>query len=93
MGAAWAARKPWSLAVYSGKNKAKDHFKRDALFNNKIVQNVQHSSSELHEVEVDLSDQNIKDSQLQMMFAICNPRYSARSSDRAVLAYTLRFWD
>jgi RNA polymerase sigma factor (sigma-70 family) len=61
----------WLYTV--AKNKAKDHFKRDALFNNKIVQNVQHSSSELHEVEVDLSDQNIKDSQLQMMFAICNP--------------------
>lgn len=61
------------------KDKAKDHFKRDALFNSKIAQNLQSASSELYELEIDLSDQNIKDSQLQMMFAICHPAIPAEA--------------
>ncbi|MEO6850895.1 MAG: DUF6596 domain-containing protein [Mucilaginibacter sp.] len=61
----------WLYTV--AKNKAKDKLKRDAIFSNKIVAEIQHSSSELHEIEIDLSGKNIQDSQLQMMFAICHP--------------------
>lgn len=61
----------WLYTV--AKNKAKDYLKRDTLYHNKIVQQVQRATSELQEPDIDLSDQNIKDSQLQMMFAICHP--------------------
>lgn len=61
----------WLYTV--AKNKAKDHLKRNTLYNTKVVLQVQNASSELRELEIDLSDQNIKDSQLQMMFAICHP--------------------
>lgn len=61
----------WLYTV--AKNKAKDYLKRDTLYYNQIVQQVQLSTSEWQEPDIDLSEQNIKDSQLQMMFAICHP--------------------
>jgi RNA polymerase sigma factor (sigma-70 family) len=67
----------WLYTV--AKNKAKDHLKRNTLYNQKIAPRVQNASSELQELEIDLSDQNIKDSQLQMMFAICHPTIPAEA--------------
>jgi RNA polymerase sigma-70 factor (ECF subfamily) len=58
------------------KNKAKNHLQRELTFENKVAAEVKSTSSELHEFEIDLSPQNINDSQLQMMFAICNPKIS-----------------
>ena len=55
------------------KNKAKDLLKRNALFSQKISPQIQYTTDEKHELEIDLSIQNIEDSQLQMMFAICYP--------------------
>jgi RNA polymerase sigma-70 factor (ECF subfamily) len=55
------------------KNKAKNHLQRELTFESKVAAEVKSNSSELHEFEIDLSPQNINDSQLQMMFAICNP--------------------
>jgi len=57
----------------TAKNKSKDFFKRDALFQNKISKEIQRTSENQYELEIDLSDKNIEDSQLQMMFAICHP--------------------
>jgi RNA polymerase sigma factor (sigma-70 family) len=65
----------WLYTV--AKNKAKDYLKRETLYSTKIVGQVQNNSTELH--EIDLSDQNIKDSQLQMMFAICHPSIPAEA--------------
>lgn len=65
----------WLYTV--AKNKAKDQLKRNAIFTNKIAQQIKQSSDWLEEIEIDLSEQNISDSQLQMMFAICNPLISA----------------
>jgi RNA polymerase sigma factor (sigma-70 family) len=59
----------WLYAV--AKNRAKDQLKRNSIFQNKIVPSLQ--QNEAWEPEVDLSQQNIADSQLQMMFAICHP--------------------
>jgi len=58
------------------KNKAKNHLQRDSVFENKIVPEVKMSANELYEFEIDLSAENINDSQLQMMFAICHPSIS-----------------
>jgi RNA polymerase sigma factor (sigma-70 family) len=58
------------------KNKAINHLKRDAVFQNKISPELKSSYQEKYEQEIDLSSQNISDSQLQMMFAICHPAIS-----------------
>ncbi|HWD90354.1 MAG TPA: DUF6596 domain-containing protein [Mucilaginibacter sp.] len=55
------------------KNKTRDFLKRNTIFNEKVSPQVQYSTDESHEIEVDLSPTNINDSQLQMMFAICYP--------------------
>lgn len=61
----------WLYTV--AKNKAKDYLRRNKLFSDKITPQLQYSNSEFHELDIDLSDTNIVDSQLQMMFAICQP--------------------
>lgn len=61
----------WLYTV--AKNKAKDQLKRHTLFSNKIAPNIQQQQPGLYEIEIDLSGQNIVDSQLQMMFAVCHP--------------------
>ena len=67
----------WLYAV--AKNKAKDFLKRNTLFNQTIKPAIKYSSSEKDEVEIDLSNKNIADSQLQMMFAICHPSISTEA--------------
>jgi RNA polymerase sigma-70 factor (ECF subfamily) len=61
------------------KNKAKNHLQRHLVFQNKVAPEIKDTSSCLHEGEFDLSPQNINDSQLQMMFAICHPAISAEA--------------
>ena len=61
----------WLYTV--AKNKAKDYLKRNQLFSDKIASKLKYNSQEAYEIEIDLSGKNITDSQLQMMFAICNP--------------------
>lgn len=61
----------WLYTV--AKNKTKDFLKRNTLFNEKISPEVQYTTAQTHEPNIDLSSSNIRDSQLQMMFAICYP--------------------
>ena len=61
----------WLYTV--AKNKAKDLLKRNTLFSQKISPQIKNSTEEAFETDIDLSVQNIRDSQLQMMFAICHP--------------------
>jgi len=61
------------------KNKAKNFLQRNNLFQNKISPEIRKSSAELYQEEIDLSPQNINDSQLQMMFAICHPSISTEA--------------
>lgn len=55
------------------KNKAKNHQQRNALFTGKIAADLRASAAAEQFDEIDLSPQNINDSQLQMMFAVCHP--------------------
>jgi RNA polymerase sigma-70 factor (ECF subfamily) len=62
----------WLYTV--AKNKAKNHLRRNQVFHEKIIVEVKlspYSGSE--EPEIDLSEKNITDSQLQMLFAVCHP--------------------
>jgi RNA polymerase sigma-70 factor (ECF subfamily) len=71
----------WLYAV--AKNKAKDYLKRNTLFNEKIAQQITYEQNGMENfgagIDVDLSDRNITDSQLQMMFAICHPSIPAEA--------------
>ena len=58
------------------KNKAKNYLQRNFVFENKISPQIKKTAGDFHEKDIDLSPQNIKDSQLQMMFAICHPSIS-----------------
>lgn len=55
------------------KNKARNLVQRDALFDKKIAPDLKSGEEAFPEQDIDLSPQNINDSQLQMMFAICHP--------------------
>lgn len=61
------------------KNKAKNHLHRKGIFDEKVAPSVKIESEEFNEPDIDLSPQNINDSQLQMMFAICHPSISVES--------------
>ncbi len=61
------------------KNKAKNYLQHYSIFKSKIAPEIKNTSSDLHENEIDLSPQNINDSQLQMMFAICHPSIAAEA--------------
>ncbi|MHC0440305.1 RNA polymerase sigma factor [Flavobacterium sp. 3-210] len=74
----------WLYTV--AKNKTKNHFKRNDIFEKKIVSEIKHNSPlSVEEIEIDLSEQNIVDSQLAMIFTVCNPC----NSDEAQIALAL----
>jgi RNA polymerase sigma factor (sigma-70 family) len=60
----------WLYTV--AKNKTKDYCKRNAVFARKIAA-LHYSAEKTESLEIDLTDRNIKDSQLAMIFAVCNP--------------------
>lgn len=62
----------WLYTV--SKNKAKDLLKHNAVFNQTVVPHLASEANPSSEIDIDLSSQNIEDSQLQMMFAICQPQ-------------------
>src|ERR1700733_13886407 len=61
------------------KNKAKNHLQRGSTFENKVAPNILMDADLSYENELDLSPQNINDSQLQMMFTICHPSIPAEA--------------
>jgi len=66
----------WLYTV--AKNKLKNHLTRDNTFN-KIISAQSINKSYSNEAEIDFSDKNISDSQLQMLFAICHPSISTEA--------------
>ena len=67
----------WLYTV--AKNKAKNHIARAQLFTNKIAPELKSASFENREIDIDLSEENITDSQLRMLFAVCHPSISVES--------------
>ena len=61
----------WLYVV--AKNKTKDYFKRHKNFTEKIIVDLSSEQTNYEEYDIDLSNKNISDSQLQMIFAVCNP--------------------
>jgi RNA polymerase sigma factor (sigma-70 family) len=61
----------WLYAV--AKNKTKNYLKRNTLFEKKLSAEIKYSAERSEEIELDLSVKNIADSQLAMMFTVCNP--------------------
>jgi RNA polymerase sigma-70 factor (ECF subfamily) len=61
----------WLYTV--AKNKARNHFNRNNIFSEKIAGEIKKTSSKTEEIEINLSEENITDSQMQMLFAICHP--------------------
>jgi RNA polymerase sigma-70 factor (ECF subfamily) len=68
-----APKNPAGWLYTVAKNKAKNYLHHNLIFKNKVAPEIKHSSPGFEENEVDLSPQNINDSQLQMMFAISHP--------------------
>ena len=67
----------WLYTV--AKNKTKNYLKRNSVFEEKISPEVKNSSLKTEEIDIDLSGKNINDSQLAMIFAVCNPVISEES--------------
>lgn len=67
----------WLYAV--AKQKTLYHFRRQQLFDQKIRPAISHEQPKYEEQEPDFSPQHIRDSQLQMLFAICNPAIAAEA--------------
>ena len=79
-------KNPTAWLYYVAKNKAKNFLQRSALFANNVSPEITNADTHQEEFEIDLSPQNINDSQLQMMIAICNPCLSPE----AQIALSLR---
>jgi RNA polymerase sigma-70 factor (ECF subfamily) len=68
----------WLYTV--AKNKTKNYLKHNAIFEQKLSQQIRLDSQlKEDEVDLDLSDKNINDSQLAMMFTICDPAISKQA--------------
>ncbi|MDE3214635.1 MAG: RNA polymerase subunit sigma, partial [Bacteroidota bacterium] len=67
----------WLYVV--AKNQARNYLKRNTLFLEKISPALQYLNSERQDMDIDTSDQHIRDSELQMLFAICHPSISSES--------------
>lgn len=66
----------WLYAV--AKNKARNRIHRQTIFDKKIVGNLKSTESGTP-IEIDLSEKNITDSLLQMLFALCHPAIPAEA--------------
>jgi RNA polymerase sigma factor (sigma-70 family) len=64
---------PTAWLYIVAKNKTRDYLKRDSLFAQKISKEIKYTADTSEEIEIDLSIENINDSQLAMMFVVCHP--------------------
>lgn len=68
----------WLYAV--AKQKTLYHFRRNKIFENKVLPELTSGEETNQEIgEINFSPQNIKDSQLQMLFAICTPAIASEA--------------
>ena len=66
----------WLYAV--AKQKALEQFRRQKIFEKTVLPELQ-SRADLEDVEMNFSEENIRDSQLQMMFAVCTPAIASEA--------------
>jgi RNA polymerase sigma factor (sigma-70 family) len=66
-------KNPQAWLYIVAKNKAKNILTRKKLFNQKISRAVESGQPTEYVMDIDLTDRNINDSQLQMLFAVCHP--------------------
>ena len=66
----------WLYAV--AKQKTLYHFRRNKIFDERVAPDVKHNAEKTTD-EPDFSPKHIKDSQLQMLFAICNPAIASEA--------------
>ena len=67
----------WLYAV--ARNKIRNHLKRHSLFETKVSKEISHRMEMSEETVIDFSVKNIADSQLAMIFTVCNPLNPAES--------------
>lgn len=68
----------WLYAV--AKQKTLYHFRRNKIFNEKIIPELKsNQENSIESTEINFSSENIKDSQLQMLFAVCNPAIASEA--------------
>ena len=68
----------WLYAV--AKQKTLSGFRRNKILEQKVIPAIKTTQDQSHEnADMDFSNQNIKDSQLQMMFAVCNPAIASEA--------------
>jgi RNA polymerase sigma-70 factor (ECF subfamily) len=68
----------WLYAV--AKQKTLYHFRRHKIYEQKVIPEIKaQQSTEQAPEAINFSQQNIKDSQLQMLFAICNPAIASEA--------------
>lgn len=67
----------WLYAV--AKQKTLYYFRRNKIFEQKVKPAIAHTLEKEEETAIDFSMQNIKDSQLQMLFAVCTPAIASEA--------------
>lgn len=67
------------MALYSRQKQNKGLFQKDKIFAEKVSVALKDTQTPSYELELDLSEENINDSQLRMLFAVCNPINSNES--------------
>ena len=60
------------------------------IFSEKWSPEIKHTAQLTEEAEIDLSPKNISDSQLAMIFIVCNPAISEESQTAVCFAFALR---
>lgn len=79
----------WLYAV--AKNKIRNYIKRTSLFDGTITREIVNTAERSMEFDIDLSSQNIADSQLAMMFTVCNPVNATESQIALALSLLCGF--
>lgn len=67
----------WLYTV--AKNKTKNYLKHHSIFEQKLSAELKYTTDKIEEIEIDLSGKNIADSQLAMIFTVCNPVVSSEA--------------
>jgi len=70
---------PTAWLYMVAKNKTKNYLRRTSLLNQKLSPEIRSTTAITEELELDFSTKNITDSQLAMLFAVCDPCISSDS--------------